>query len=61
MRGFIINVLLAKYYYDVLIKGGEMGGVCSTHGREEKGIRSSGRIKLKEGFENHGQLIQGVH
>jgi hypothetical protein len=38
-----------------------MGGIFSKHGREEKGIQNSGRMNLKEGLKDHGQLIQGAH
>jgi hypothetical protein len=35
-------VSLAKYYSGVRTKTNEMGGVCSTYGREEKFKQGSG-------------------
>jgi hypothetical protein len=35
-------VSFVKYYYGDQIKGDEMGGACSTYGRDEKCIRYCG-------------------
>jgi hypothetical protein len=35
-----INVRFTIYYYGVQTKEDEMGGTCSTHGRDEKYIQN---------------------
>ena len=41
-------LLFTKYYMGDQIKNNEMGGACSTYGKQERCIQGFGRAKLRE-------------
>jgi len=46
-----------KYHYGNHIKGDEMGGICNTHGLDEKYTQNFGRRVYSENVGVDGRII----